>query len=388
MTHWIHKHEIPKISELLDDFYSRNIGVRAGYTADASEEEKIEKASLDFLTFNLGKIWQDITDDSNLNAEIVNLFAQDFIRQFWNNQIAYGDAMSFYVKLRGFMDQWLPIWGQFYKEAVLDKAAFITNLGSVSTTGSGLVHVDGLSSGTSSSDAKTSSSTTANTRNNSTVSIENSTKGGSTNSTDGKNSTTTNGTTNVLTTGTDTTTKQDKTVTDAQNMQLDADTPQDEINAANFSNGGGDGKIAAPLSAYNFNYASSASGQHNLTNVTTNDTDTVSHNTNVNTTQNDSVDGKTHQEGTTNNQSETKGTNTTEGVSGTESTTTGTNDISGSTSTKQNSDTSSKSAGTTNTRMRGLPLTQIAREFDEMANGAYLRIFAEAKKAGLFLGVY
>lgn len=388
MIQWIHKHEIPKISELLDDFYSRNIGVRAGYTADASEEEKIEKASLDFLTFNLGKIWQDVTDDSNLNAEIVNLFAQDFIRQFWNNRIAYSDTMSFYVKLRGFMDQWLPIWGQFYKEAVLDKAAFITSLGSVSTTGSGLVHVDGLSSGTSSSDGKTSSTTTANTQSTSTGTTDSTTNGSSTNSADGTNSTKTTGTTSQSTTGTDTTTKQDKTVTDAQNMQLDADTPQDEINAANFSTSGGDGKSASPLSAYNFNYASSASGQHNLTNVTANGTDTVSHNTNVNTTQNDSADGKTHQEGTTTNQSETKGTNQTKGSIETDSTTTGTNNVSGSTSTKQNSDTSSKSAGTTNTRMRGLPLTQIAREFDEMANGAYLRIFAEAKKAGLFLGVY
>lgn len=388
MIHWIHKHEIPKISELLDDFYSRNVGVRAGYTADASEEEKIEKASLDFLTFNLGKVWQDITDDSNLNAEIVNLFAQDFIRQFWNNQIAYGDTMSFYVKLRGFMDQWLPIWGQFYKEAVLDKAAFITSLGSVSTTGSGLVHVDGLSSGTSSSDGKTSSTTTANTQSTYTGTTNSTTNGSSTNSTDGTNSTKTTGTTSQSTTGTDTTTKQDKTITDAQNMQLDADTPQDEINVANFSNGGGDGKSAAPLSAYNFNYASSASGQHNLTNVTANGTDTVSHNTTVNTTQNDSVDGKTHQAGTTTTQSATRGTSLNDGSSETNSTTTGTNKVSGSTSTKQNSDTSSKSAGTTNTRMRGLPLTQIAREFDEMANGAYLKIFAEAKKAGLFLGVY
>jgi hypothetical protein len=388
MIHWIHKHEIPKISELLDDFYSRNVGVRAGYTADASEEEKIEKASLDFLTFNLGKVWQDITDDSNLNAEIVNLFAQDFIRQFWNNQIAYRDTMSFYVKLRGFMDQWLPIWGQFYKEAVLDKAAFITSLGSVSTTGSGLVHVDGLSSGASSSDGKTSTTTTANTQSTNTGTTDSTTNGSSTNSTDGSNSTKTNGNTNQLTTGDDTTTKQDKTITDAQNMQLDADTPQDGINATNFYNGGGDGKSAAPLSAYNFNYASSASGQHNLTNVATNDTDTITHNTNVKTSQDDLVYGKDHQDSTITNHSHTDGTNTSKGSSETESTTTGTNSLSGSTSTKQNSDTSSKSAGTTNTRMRGLPLTQIAREFDEMANGAYLRIFAEAKKAGLFLGVY
>lgn len=385
MIHWIHKHEIPKISELLDDFYSQNIGVRAGYTADASEEEKIEKASLDFLTFNLGKVWQDITDDSNLNVEIVNLFAQDFIRQFWNNQIAYGDTMSFYVKLRGFMDQWLPIWGQFYKEAVLDKAAFITSLGSVSTNNNGLIHVEGTNSGTTTSKGKNGSVTKGDS-NSITTGFTNSANVSSNNdTTDGKNSSETVNVSSQNDTGKDTTEKLDNTTTDTQNMDITSDTPQDAINSGGFSQAGKDAK---PLSAYNFNYASSVNGQHTLTSADTNAHDTVTHDTNQVSADVSDVIGETHQVGNTSGATVANGANASATTGKNFNSVFGDTSLKGKNSSKQNSDTSNTSAGTTNTRMRGLPLTQIAREFDEMANGAYLRIFAEAKKAGLFLGVY
>ena len=384
MTQWIHRHQIPKIKELLNDFYNKNVGTRAGYSAGATDEEEIEQASLDFLTVNCGKLWQNITDDSNLNAEIINIFAQDFIRQFWNNRIGYDNPMAFYIKLRGFMDQWLPVWGQFYKEAVLDKNAFITSIGSVDVNATGLIHVEGKSSGGTTSEGTNDSSTKGETSGATTAitSSNSDTKGSNTK--DDTSSSNTSVDTSQITNGTDTTTKNDSTTTDTQNMEVTSDTPQDRI-STDFSKGG---KGTEPLSAYNFNYASSAEGHHTLASSDTTGKDTVVHSTKVEGQDYTSVTGENHEKGTINTTTTTNGKNDSSTNGYNYSTTNGKTTLKVTNKNKQNNDTTSQSANVTNSKSRGLPLTQIAREFDEMANGAYLRIFIEAKKAGLFLGVY
>lgn len=383
MTQWIHRHQIPKIKELLSDFYNKNVG-RAGYSAGATDEEEIEQASLDFLTVNCGKLWQNITDDSNLNAEIINIFAQDFIRQFWNNRIGYDNTMAFYIKLRGFMDQWLPVWGQFYKEAVLDKNAFVTSIGTVGVNATGLIHVEGKSSGGTTSEGTTDSSTKGETSSATTAitSSNSDTKGSNTK--DDTSSSNTSVDTSQITNGTDTTTKNDTTTTDTQNMEVTSDTPQDRI-STDFSKGG---KGTEPLSAYNFTYASSAEGQHTLASSDTTGKDTVVHSTKVEGQDLTSVTGENHEKGTINTTTTTNGKNDSSTNGYNSSTTNGKTTLKVTNDNKQNNDTTSQSANVTNSKSRGLPLTQIAREFDEMANGAYLRIFIEAKKAGLFLGVY
>lgn len=385
MAQWIHRHQIPKIKELLDDFYDKNVGTRAGYVSDATEEEKIERASLDFLTFNLGKVWQDITDDSNLNSEIINIFAQDFIRQFWNNRIAYTDTMTFYIKLRGFMDQWLPVWGQFYKEAILDKEAFITNLGTVTANDNGLIHVDGTNKGTTTSKGKNGNITKGDSSSITTGFTNGANATSTDNTTDGKNSSETTNDQSQITTGTDTTEKQDNTTTDTQNMSLTSDTPQDAINARGFSQAGKDAK---PLSAYDFNYASNANGQHTLTSADTSGKDTVTHDTKVETADISDVKGTTNEVGKTSGANVTNSANASATTDKNLNSVSGVTSLKGTNSTKQINDTTSQNANVTNSKARGLTLTQIAREFDEMANGAYLQIFVAAKKAGLFLGVY
>lgn len=384
MTQWIHRHQIPKIKELLNDFYNKNVGTRAGYSAGATDEEEIEQASLDFLTVNCGKLWQNITDDSNLNAEIINIFAQDFIRQFWNSRIGYDNTMAFYIKLRGFMDQWLPVWGQFYKEAVLDKNAFVTSIGTVGVNATGLIHVEGKSSGGTTSEGTNDSSTKGETSGATTAITSSTSDTKGSNTKDDTSSSNTSVDTSQITNGTDTTTKNDTTTTDTQNMQVTSDTPQDRI-STDFSKGG---KGTEPLSAYNFNYASSAEGQHTLASADTTGKDTVVHSTKVEGQDLTSVTGENHEKGTINSTTTTNGKNDSSTNGYNSSTTNGKTTLKVTNDNKQNNDTTSQSANVTNSKSRGLPLTQIAREFDEMANGAYLRIFIEAKKAGLFLGVY
>lgn len=362
--------QIPKISELVDEFWEEQKD-NLSYSA-TSENDKITECALDFMTYKCGALWQDVTDDSNLNNELINLFAQDFVRQFWNNRIAFKNPIIFYIKLRSFLDQWLPVWGQFYKEAILDKSAFITNLGQVSTNQNGLLHVEGLNSGTTSSKGGTTSTTS----------------GTNSATTDGRNTqdTTTNGNTSTsvngktTTTGTDTTTKNDSTSTDTQSMNIVADTPQDQINASNFTKTDSKGVGAKPLGAYNFNYASNVNGKHDAVTTKTTGTDSVEHNTTVadNSTTTGKSDTTTNVNGT--NHSETTGKN--------DSTTITQNNNAITNSSNNRSDQNSSSVGNTTTKSRNLPISQIAKEFSDLANGAYLRVFMQAKKAGLFLGVY
>lgn len=365
MTKVIHLKKIPKISDLFTDFYETAAPVYK-WDVSANAEERIETAALDFLTDKCGKVWQDVTDDSNLNAELINLFAQDFVRQFWNNRIAFDDETIFFVKLRSFLDQWLPVWGQFYREAILAKSAFITNAGQVSTNSNGLLHVEGLNSNESKNTGNSTSQTTG-----TTSSV---TDGKTSSNSNGTNSTTGTTSSDQKTTGTDTTTHN--TTTDTQSMSVNADQPQDVINAENFAKTGKDG--AKPLSGYNWEYASSTGGKHDAQTVT--GTDSTEHNTDVATTGNSKQD-VTNQESTIGtSHSETKGTS--------DSTTT--SSTTGNTSSKgtNNSDQRSSNAGVTTTKARNASIASLAEQFDSFANGAYMMLFLKAKKSGIFLGVY
>lgn len=360
----IHKKQIAKISELINDFYDekQNLNI-AGYVQTTNELYKIRTCSLDFLEENAGPLFNQITDNSNLNTEIINIFAQTFIKHFWNNQIGYSDVMSFYIKLSAFLEQELPIWGEFYKQLVLDKNAYINNLLNVTNTSGGLIHVE--------SSTNTNSNGTSNTNSNGTNTTSGNSSSDGTQTSNGTNNTTTDNTSNTQTSNN--TTDKGQSTDKAQAMQLYADTPQDAIEAGNFASDAQD-----PLTGYPFNYATNATGNKSKDEQNTQNTSdssgsssTTNQGTSKNTTSNTTT---THQEGQT----------TSEGTSQTTTQGNTTNNTTGNTS----SDTTNSTNGTSGTKGRSLTIAEIARELSAFTNGAYLDVFKKAKKEGLFLLVY
>lgn len=339
----------PTISDLVYNYYEEHKYDLPGLSDlnPNDENELIKLVALSFMTYHEGKLYQDITDDSNLNAEIINHFCQTFIRHFWNNQIGYDDENKFYVKLRAFLDEQLPIWGQFYKQAVLDKSAFFTSTGRITTTNNGLLHIDGTNS--------------KNVHNSGNVTTTNNLKSTSdtTQTHGGKDSTT-------HTYDTQQAEKANNSSSEGS-FTADADRPQDQLKSENLQ--GTDAENPSdPLKAYDFTYASSAEGTRSLNKQnsqntqtqTGTQTDDTSYNSNVNT-------------GTTT-------TNT--GNINTENNTS--QDLKGQTS----QDQQNSNASVTNTNMRTETIGAIAKQLNSLVNGVYLDIFRKAKKAGLFLLMY
>lgn len=339
----------PTISELVYEYYEEHKNDLPGLSdLNPNDTNKlIELVALSFMTYHEGKLYQEITDDSNLNAEIINSFCQTFIRHFWTNQIGYDDENKFYVKLRAFLDEQLPIWSQFYKQAVLDKSAFFTSTGRVTVTGNGLLHVNG-----------TNSQSVQNTGN---VTTTNDLKNTS-------NSTQAHGGSDSTTHTYDTQQNEKANNSSSEgSFTADADRPQNELNSKALQ--GTDAENPTdPLKSYDFTYASSAEGTRSLNkqnnNVTSTQTgtqtDEVAYNSNVNTDSTSTTTGNVNTENNT--QQDLKGQNSQE---------------------QQNSNSS-----ITNTYMRNENIGTIAKQLNSLVNGIYLDIFRKAKKEGLFLLMY
>lgn len=197
------------------------------------ENEVIKLSALAWLTENCGKVYQEITSNENLNADLIDIFAQTFVRHFWNTEIGYDSPLDFFVHLRGFLDENLPVWAQFYKEAIIKKGLYQTSTGSVTVEDNGTLHFEGNST------SDNTSNTTGKTSN------------------DGKNSTQTKA---------DGTNSSDQ---DSNSLTAEADTPQDQINLK-VDQDKADG-------SYDFTYASKVTGglNHSKTSGTNSATTTV-----------------------------------------------------------------------------------------------------------------
>ena len=206
------------IKQLVTDWFTVHRAELPGSSdVDLSDENKIINLSaLTWLTENCGKLYQEITKDENFNADLIDIFAQTFVRHFWMVPIGYSSPLDFFVRLRGFLDENLPIWAQFYKAAIVKQGLYQTTVGTVTVEDNGTLHFEGL-----------------NTSNNKSTTT-------GTNSNNAKNSTTTE-----VKGSTDQT-------TNSSNLSAEADSPQDQLNLSiNEKGGKGD---------YDFSYASKVNG--------------------------------------------------------------------------------------------------------------------------------
>lgn len=339
----------PTISDLVYEYYEEHKDDLPGLS-DLNENdtnELIKLIALSFMTYHEGKLYQDIADDSNLNTEIINNFCQAFIRHFWNNQIGYNNETKFYVKLRAFLDEQLPIWAQFYKQAILDKSAFFTSTGRITVNNNGLLHVSGTNS--------------QNVQNSGNVTTTNNLKNTS-------DTTQTHGGTDSTTHTYDTQqTEKANNSSSEGSFTADADRPQNELNSESLQ--GTDAENPGdPLKAYDFSYASSAEGTRSL-NKQNNQTASAQTGTQTDETKyNSSVD--------------TNSTSTNTGNVNTE------NNVSQDLKGQHSQDQQNSTASVTNTYMRNETIGAIAKQLNSLVNGAYLDIFRKAKKEGLFLLMY
>lgn len=194
------------------------------------ENKVIQITALAWLTDNCGKVYQEITKDENLNADLIDIFAQTFVRHFWSMPIGYYSPVTFFVHLRGFLDENLPVWAQFYKEAIIKHGLYTTTAGTVTVEDNGTVHFEGTN--TTDSTATTTGKSSSDATNNA------------------KNTTTTNSTQN----------------SNGQSLSADADSPQDQLNLSINQDSASGG--------YDFKYASKVSASLNKSNTTTNGTST------------------------------------------------------------------------------------------------------------------
>lgn len=240
------------ISQLVIDYFKVHKADLPGANSisEYDENQIIRLTALAWLTDNCGKVYQEITSDSNLNADLIDIFAQTFVRHFWSTPIGYDSPITFFVHLRGFLDENLPVWAQFYKEAIIKRGLYKTTVGTVTVEDNGTLHFEGTNT------SDNTSTTTG------------------TNSTDVTNSSTN---TNKGTT--------DQSTTNST-LSAEADSPQDQLNLSIDQNNATGG--------YDFKYASKVNGglDKSNTNTTSNSTATTS-GTNT-TTGNNSTDQKGH----------------------------------------------------------------------------------------------
>lgn len=339
----------PTISDLVYEYYDEHKYDLPGLSdLNANDTNKLIKLiALSFMTYHEGKLYQDITDDSNLNVALINNFCQTFIRHFWNNQIGYDDENKFYVKLRAFLDEQLPIWAQFYKQAILDKSAFFTTTGRITVNNNGLLHVSGTNS---QNVQNTGNVTTTNDLKNTSTSTQ--THGGSDSTTHTYDTQQTENANNTSSEG---------------SFTADADRPQDQLSTKNLQ--GTDAENPPdPLKAYDFTYASSAEGTRSLNKQKNQNTSTQTGTQKDDTAYNSTVNN------------DTSGTQT--GTVNTENNTS--QDLKG----QHSQDQQNTNASITNTYMRNENIGTIAKQLNSLVNGVYLDIFRKAKKAGLFLLMY
>lgn len=353
------------LSEIYLSWYNQNKG--SLIDAGQSTLEKIRVGALDFLTENAGKLFQEITDDSSLNAEIVNVFAQTFIKHFWLSRIGYANTDDFFIKLSAFLQEKLPVWAGFYKQLVVDQKGLVTSYGTIKIVGNNNLHFVSAGTVQSNSDAKSQENGNTNT---SSTSTTNST-------TQGKSGSTVTGTidrTNTNANNSSSTTAN--TSSSNGRLTLDADTPQDQVK---LDQKGSSGDPYNDLTGvYDFKYTSGVHGEFG-----------EEKGTQESTSQNS---GSTTEHEESSNQTNTNTSSTTTGTEKADSSTTSdrasnTNTSSNSSNNTENTQASINDSKTAYDQRTG-SLASLAMELSKITNGAYLEMFKDAKKAGLFLAVY
>lgn len=329
----------PKISDLFTKYFEKvkSNGTIPGIDRSQTiDQNAIDKCALSFLTDNIGDLKLNITDDDNLNRDITDMFAQTFIRDFWNVPIGYEDEMSFWFRFKAFLDENLPVWAQFYKKAIIDKELMYTNISSVSVDNNGVLHVE--------SGSKNSARGNTNSENN--------------NSVDGTSGVI-NGSKNTSTVKTDSSNNVDE---NGNHQQLDANanTPQNQLRG----NVGELGTFDDPLSGYSFDYASNVNGTNSKDKKGTKQTGNVTetHDDNGNVT----ISNTNNQNTTDKNSTSNKNVN----------------------SLSSTSDQTNGNSVRQDSSARNDSLFNIAREISNLNNGAYSGLFNKMKYDGLFLGSY
>lgn len=332
----------------LSELFINYVKNKPYYSVTTSNLKLIEEGALDFLTDNCGVLYSKITDDYNLNVQIVNVMAQTFISHFWNNRIGYDSSDSFFIKLSAFFNENLPIWAQYFRELIINNGGMYTEAGSVTVTNNGNLHYEG------NSDTNTDTKSNSNTNTNTKATTNSTNDGTSTTSTDTKsNGNTTNNSNNT------------EQFTDAGSLHVDTTTPQNTIDLKPDYI-----KSGEYYKAYDYQYADNVNvdfSNQKITNTGGNITDntssshtdssTTTHNEG-NVTTNSTTDSTTN--GSTNSQSNAKDNHT-----------------------QQTSDNSQ-----TVTKLRHETLSRVANALSRVTNGAYLSLFYKAKKSQLFLLVY
>lgn len=240
------------ISQLVTDYFQVHQDDLPG-ASDVSlydENKIINLTALAWLTDNCGKVYQEITKDENLNADLIDIFAQTFVRHFWSTPIGYDSPLTFFVHLRGFLDENLPVWAQFYKEAIIKRGLYKTSVGTVTVEDNGTLHFEGANLSDNSSTTTGNSSTDV--KNN----ASNSTKGS---------------------------TSQD---TSSSSLSAEADSPQDQLSLAINQD--------SATGGYDFEYASKVTGGLDKSHSNTQSDSTTTTSGTNSTTGTNSTDQKGH----------------------------------------------------------------------------------------------
>lgn len=339
----------PKLKKIFKEFYTENIGKRPGYGVhfQGSWLRATEYGAYDFLTFYCGKLNVSITGNENLDADMLNIFAQTFVKHFWNTRIGFKRSEDFFLQLSAFLNEQLPLWAQFFNEAIYKRGAFITNAGKVFVDSTGTLKFE----------------------ENNTTQGDNTTnvKGGdnSTSHTSGSTQSTTTTSANNKSQSNDTRNTTNQQEQNNQALDLETTAPQNRINYNGDKVKGGD-----LTGAYDFTYADKVTG--NFTHNQTTGTENV---TGTNTTTEDNK-GTSETNATDDTTTTSNGSNYSATTSNNNTTTTG----------QHTQDTTGTTA--TSTQERNADVFQLARGLNALANGAYLDIFTKAKRQGLFLLTY
>lgn len=345
-----------KFSKIYLKWFEENKNNLAGSEEAFSTLDKIKIGSLDFITQNCGKIYQNITDNSSLNADIANEFCVTFVKHFWLNRIGYYTTDDFFIKLSAFLAEKLPVWADFYRELVIERNGLVTSFGTISVNTSGNLHYTQNNTNNSSSDSKAASSSDSQSNTNGTQSTTS-----DTHTTDSKE----------VTNNTNTTTNNSTQTNNNAELNLTSDTPQDNVNISQI--GESDDPINDLDNVYNFaNSTSNVNAKFNKSKVVTQGNTKQSGGSTESGNSDTTANSKTTSDSTTKSNSTTNTTNNT--------------------TTNTNSNAEHMQASTDNTqtitKQRNANLASLARELSSLTNGAYLELFKQAKKAGLFLAVY
>lgn len=379
------------LGEMFEDYFTQNkADIPGASSIDTSNpnnlfalNKMISLAGLDFLTWlSGGELYQNITDDKNLNAEIIDQFAQTFIRQFWTYQPGYGNDLVFATRLRAFFDQYLPIWAEYYRELIVNNGGYVTNNGQITVSGNNSLHFVQSNSQNGIVNSQTND-------NGSTSTVSSGTSNNvsdSTGTTDTDTSTSSNGNSNTVTNENKKFSGQENNV--QNNLQATADTPQNQLNVPleggvldDYDEQGNriPSGEPSPSQAYQFDYASSVQGNtnkggKNSFNKENNETDTkASSNESSETRGSSKSNDHAESKGKTNNSSDTTSQNSQSVVTNTNQSLSGEHTQTGMT------------GENTKTNQRNLPVYEIALGLNKIANGAYNDLFLRAKRYGLFM---